>query len=97
MITNELKELINSAVLKMIYNSGSPNKLADLTSKHDKKIHFIPKKYRVFGGLLQSMNIQFGNFIEELMTSLIANEKRYVLLTEYSGKKNNVFRISKNK
>lgn len=95
MVTNEVKELINSAVLKMINYTGSPDKLETLKAKHDKKLHFIPKRYRVFGGLLQSMNIQFGNFIEELMTALISNEERYEILTEYSGKMSNSFQLSK--
>lgn len=91
----ETKELINSAVLKMINKTCSTEKLKSLKSKHDKKIHFIPKKYRVFCGLLQSMNIQFGNFIEELMTVLISNDERYEVITEYSGKKSNTFQLSK--
>ena len=95
MITNEIKELINSAVLKMINNTGSPAKLATLKAKHDEKMHFIPKRYRVFGGLLQSMNIQFGNFIEELMSALISNDDRYEILIKYSGKKSNSFKLSK--
>ena len=95
MINNEVKELINSAVLKMIENTGSASKLATLKAKHDEKMHFIPKRYRVFGGLLQSMNIQFGNFIEELMSVLISNEERYEILEEYSGKMSNAFLLSK--
>lgn len=95
MITKEVKQLINSAVLKMIDNTGSPSKLAVLKAKHDEKMHFIPKRYRVFGGLLQSMNIQFGNFIEELMAALISNEDRYEILTEYSGKMSNAFQLSR--
>lgn len=95
MITNEVKELINSAVLKMIDNTGSIGKLVALKVKHDEKMHFIPKRYRVFGGLLQSMNIQFGNFIEELMAVLISNEDRYEILPEYSGKMSNAFKLSK--
>lgn len=63
--------------------------------KHCKKIHFIPKRYRVFGGLLQSMNIQFGNFIETLMELLIESDGKYRILEQYSGKKNNTFELSK--
>lgn len=95
MINNEVKALINAAVLKMIENTSSTSKLTSLKEKHDEKMHFIPKRYRVFGGLLQSMNIQFGNFIEELMAVLISNEASYEILTEYSGKKSNAFKLSK--
>lgn len=93
-MTYETKTLINSAVLKIIENTSSPNKLKKLNIKHDKKLHFIPKRYRVFGGLLQSMNIQFGNFIELLMTELISSEEKYEIIKKYSGKKSNIFKIS---
>ncbi len=93
-MTYEIKTLINSAVLKIIENTSSPKKLKSLNAKHDKKLHFIPKRYRVLGGLLQSMNIQFGNFIELLMTELISNEEKYEIIKKYSGKKSNVFKIS---
>ena len=66
-----------------------------INKKHNVKIHFIPRKYRIFGGLLQSMNIQFGNFIDELMRVIISNEKKYKIIDEYSGKKSNNFMISK--
>lgn len=86
-MTSDIEQLINSAVLKIINDASTKNKLDRLKNKHDAKIHFIPKRYRVFGGLLQSMNIQFGNFIEELMMVLIANEAKYEIISEYSGKK----------
>ncbi|MCQ2562101.1 MAG: restriction endonuclease [Alphaproteobacteria bacterium] len=89
-----IKNLINSAVSTMIEKTSAVNKMTHLQDKHEVKVHFIPKRYRVFGGLLQSMNIQFGNFIEELMTALIDNETKYEILKEYSGKKSNSFRLS---
>lgn len=94
MINGEVENLINSAVINMIEHTASAKKLASLNDKHDKKLHFIPKKYRVFGGLLHSMNIQFENFIEELMTVLISNEERYEIISKYSGKKSNAFKLS---
>lgn len=94
MIDTSIKELINNAVKAMIQNTADEDKLEKLTDRHDVKIHFIPKRYRVFGGLLQSMNIQFGNFIEELMAALVANEADYEILKDYSGKKSNSFELS---
>ncbi len=41
------------------------------------------------------MNIQFGNFIEELMRQLI-HKSGYEILEKYSGKKSNKFEISSN-
>lgn len=89
-----VKKLINSAVIKIIENTSSDEKIKSLVDKHCKKIHFIPHRYRVFGGLLQSMNIQFGNFIETLMELLIESDGKYKILRQYSGKKNNTFKLS---
>lgn len=87
-----IKKLIKQTVKEII--DKSENKINSLLKKHNQKIHFIPSKYRVLGGLLQSMNIQFGNFIEILMLNLVKNEERYEVLIKYSGKKNNKFYIS---
>lgn len=95
-MNNNVSGMINEAVQNMINHTGSDKKINHLIEKHDKKIHFIPKKYRVFGGMLQSMNIQFGNFIEELMSVIISKDKRYEIIKEYSGKKSNKFKISSN-
>ena len=91
---NDLENIIIKAVRNIIENSISDKKIKKLKEKHDKKMHFIPKRYRIFGGLLQSMNIQFGNFIQELMTLIISNENKFKILEEYSGKKNNKFYLS---
>lgn len=72
---NDLENIIIKAVGNIIENSASDKKIYELKEKHNKKIHFIPKNYRIFGGLLQSMNIQFGNFIQELMALIISNCK----------------------
>lgn len=92
---DEVKNLINQAVESILVKMSSKDTIAKLDDKHAKKIHFIPKSYRIFGGMLQSMNIQFGNFIEELMSLLIANEQDYEIVTEYSGKKSNTFTLSR--
>ena len=34
------------------------------------KGHFVPIRYRVIGGILQGLNIKFGNFIEALLSNL---------------------------
>lgn len=41
--------------------------------KHRAKVHFIPIKYRVLGGFLQSLNIRFGNFLELLVAGVLAD------------------------
>lgn len=90
---DNIKKLINQSVIEIIERCANDKKVASLMKKHNKKIHFIPAKYRVLGGLLQSMNIQFGNFIEILMRNLVANETRYEILEKYSGKKSNSFSL----
>ena len=91
---NKIKDLVNKSILKIIENSSSAAKIKALRAKHDVKIHFIPKRYRIFGGILQSMNIQFGNFIEVLMALLVENDGRYEIISDYSGKKSNSFELS---
>ena len=93
-MNNNVQALINEAVKNMISHTGEDAQIRKLIAKHDKKIHFIPKRYRVFGGMLQSMNIQFGNFIEELMAVIISKNDKYEIIEKYSGKKSNKFKIS---
>ncbi|MDR3307168.1 MAG: hypothetical protein LBS61_05885 [Endomicrobium sp.] len=93
-MNGKIKKLINEAVIKIIEHTSSQAKMEHLQEKHNVKIHFIPKRYRIFGGILQSMNIQFGNFIEVLMALLVENDGRYKIISDYSGKKNNSFELS---
>lgn len=92
-----LNNIIFNSIKKLINNSKNEKKLSKLDKKHSSKLHFIPKRYRIFGGILQSMNIQFGNFIEYLMKELVSYQSdRYSIIENLSGKKNNSFQISKN-
>jgi hypothetical protein len=93
-MNDKIKKLINEAVIKIIEHTRSQKKIEYLQNKHNVKIHFIPKRYRIFGGILQSMNIQFGNFIEALMALLVENDGRYEIISDYSGKKSNSFELS---
>lgn len=95
-MNNKVETLINETVDNILKKMSSKATIKKLGDTHAKKIHFIPKSYRIFGGMLQSMNIQFGNFIEELMSLLIANERDYEIVTKYSGKKSNAFTLSNN-
>ena len=91
----QVQKYINEAVKQMINNSASDKKLKKIRTIHEKKIHFIPKKYRVLSGILQSLNIQFGNFIEELMKTLVQDNKKYEIVEELSGKKNSTFFLAR--
>lgn len=93
-IDNEIQALITQAVKNILGRVGSAEAISVLNDKHAKKVHFIPRQYRVFGGMLQSMNIQFGNFVEELMSLLVRSDGRYEIVEEYSGRKDNNFYIT---
>lgn len=90
-----LDEIMRDSIEIMIKKAGSEKKINRLKEKHSKKIHFIPIKYRVFGGIIQSMNIQFGNFIEEAIHQILLNNKDNLILEEYSGKRSNKFTITR--
>ena len=90
-----LDQVMKKSIEIMIKNAGSDTKINKLKKKHEKKIHFIPIKYRVFGGIIQSMNIQFGNFIEEAIHQILLVNPNNEILEEYSGKRSNKFKISK--
>jgi len=91
----KIKDYIKITIKNMLNNVSSPSKVDHLKKKHNVKPHFIPIKYRIFSGLLQSLNIQFGNFIEKLMANFVTSDERYEIITKYSGIKNNKFIISK--
>lgn len=84
-----LTKILEESILELIGGEEEFDKLTDnLISKHRKKIHFIPLKYRVLGGFLQSLNIKFGNFIETFIPKLITvMETNLIVIEEYSNRK----------
>jgi uncharacterized membrane-anchored protein YjiN (DUF445 family) len=95
MKNNKIKKLIKDSILKLIEKTRAGPKRKEITSKHEHKIHFIPIQYRIFSGLLQSLNIQFGNFLEVLLQKIIAEEKQLKIIDEFSGKKNIKLSVTK--
>ncbi len=85
---NNIKIFIRQAISDLISNTISKDKIDKVIKKHTVKIHFIPIRYRIFGGLLQSMNIQFGNFIEKLLHTIVQNERNTYISKDISGKRN---------
>lgn len=92
---DKTEQLLSDSIKDLIAHSSTKQKIDLLENKHNAKLHFIPYKYRVFGGFLQSMNIQFGNFIEKVMTEVIADNPNNEILEQYSGKKGNKFTLSR--
>lgn len=70
-LADSLKKSINTLL------DNATKKKQALTDRHNKKPHFIPVRYRVLGGILQSMNIQFGNFLEQVIRNIVAIDERY--------------------
>lgn len=84
------KSIIDSiltSIDNILANSASRNKLNDIYKRNLLKPHFIPIRYRILGGILQSMNIQFGNFLEGVISNIVSLNYNNSLLPE-SGKKN---------
>jgi len=85
-MNNDIKKLILKSINELIEKSSSQENINKFVKIHKNKIHFIPIKYRIFGGILQSLNIKFGNFIEKLLHLIIENEKDLEIIKKYSGK-----------
>ncbi|QCZ36883.1 HinfI family type II restriction enzyme [Mycoplasma nasistruthionis] len=85
---------VEERILKILNEKVLTQKVVEIVRKQDKKVHIIPKKYRILAGLLQSINIQFGNFIEEFITKLLELDGRYEIIKKYSNKRNNSFKLN---
>lgn len=77
---------IRQTVDEILKNSTSEKNIRKLIKKHEGKKHFIPIKYRVLGGVLQGLNIKFGNFIEKMLSNLVENDPGVESMPD-SGKK----------
>jgi hypothetical protein len=80
-----VKQLVRDAIITLINDTISERSILKGRKNHQKKIHFIPVNYRVFGGCLQSLNIKFGNFIEELLALIVEHDTQVTALP-FSGK-----------
>lgn len=81
-----VQQAVREAIIKIINDTASRKSIARSMRVHESKLHFIPANYRVLGGLLQSLNIKFGNFIEKLF-ALIAEKDPNVETLSLSGKR----------
>jgi len=87
-MNDNIKRLVKEAVTTLIKDTMAEDKTKVIMERHEKKIHFIPIRYRVLGGLLQSLNIKFGNYIELLIRLIVQNEPNLEIISDISGKKN---------
>ena len=87
MITqSDLENIIRDSIIKLVNESLSNKNIAKQYNKHQEKIHFIPIQYRIIGGILQSLNIKFGNFLQNLLSAIILKEEN-LILHQLSGKR----------
>ncbi|MBN2556127.1 MAG: hypothetical protein JXA97_09350 [Anaerolineales bacterium] len=84
-MSSKVQSIIQRTVHQMIEASTSDQKIHDLYKKHEAKVHFIPIRYRIVGGILQSLNIRFGNFIETLIGNIAEIDPSVTVLPD-SGK-----------
>jgi len=68
---NQVRSIIRDTVHEMLQQSMSDSNIRKLSDKHDDKIHFVPVRYRIIGGILQGLNIKYGNFIENLVENIV--------------------------
>jgi hypothetical protein len=70
-MSDQVKSIIKSTINEMLQQSVSEDNIRKLVDKHGDKVHFIPVRYRILGGILQGLNIKFGNFIEHLIGNIL--------------------------
>jgi len=89
-MTEQVKSVIRNTVLEMLTQSTSDENIRNIINKHNEKVHFIPIRYRIWGGILQGLNIKFGNFIEQLIGNLVDMDTGIYAMPD-SGKKIRLF------
>src|SRR3990172_2457936 len=89
-MSNQVKEVIHDTVLQMLEDSMSAKNIRKIVRKHESKIHFVPIRYRIIGGMLQGLNIKFGNIIEQLLRNIVEIDTA-VNAMEDSGKNIKLF------
>jgi len=89
-MSNQVKQIIRRTVLEMLADSTSPENIRKMAEKHAEKVHFVPIRYRIIGGILQGLNIKFGNFIEQLLRNIVEIDTGVKVMPD-SGKKIKLF------
>ena len=87
-----INQIIGEALEDAVWSAFSPDAIRRVSKKNESKVHFIPIGVRIFSGVVQSLNIRYGNFIQTLIGSFVKKEKS-LALHELSGKRYD-FRVS---
>jgi hypothetical protein len=69
-----LSRLISESLDTSVWGALEPLNVERVRRKNASKTHFIPLGVRVFSGVVQAMNIRYGNFIQAVMNALVARE-----------------------
>jgi hypothetical protein len=51
-MSNQVKQIIRKTVLEMLGDSMSSGNIRKMAEKHEEKVHFVPIRYRIVGGIL---------------------------------------------
>jgi len=89
-MSSQVKQIIRQTVSEMLADSMSAQNIRRMAEKHAEKVHFVPIRYRIIGGILQGLNIKFGNFIEQLLRNIIEMDTGVQVMPD-SGKKIRLF------
>lgn len=74
-----LGQLISESLDKAVWGAFEAPNVERVRRKNASKTHFIPLGVRVFSGVVQAMNIRYGNFIQAFMNALVARESNLEL------------------
>jgi len=89
-MSNQVKQIIRQTVSEMLADSLSAQNIRRIAEKHAEKVHFVPIRYRIIGGILQGLNIKFGNFIEQMLRNIVEMDTGIQVMPD-SGKKIRLF------
>lgn len=89
-MSNQVKQIIRQTVSELLADSMSAQNIRRMAEKHEEKVHFVPIRYRIIGGILQGLNIKFGNFIEQLLRNIVEMDTGVQVMPD-SGKKIKLF------
>lgn len=89
-MSKQVKEIIRDTILEILESSTSEKNIQRMVEKHVEKVHFVPIRYRIVGGILQGLNIKFGNFIEKLLGNIVDIDENIAALDD-SGRKIRLF------
>ncbi len=68
-MSNQIKQIIRQTVLEMLTDSMSAENIRKMAEKHAEKVHFVPMRYRIIGGILHgATTLIFSQFLTKCIT-----------------------------